>query len=142
MKDAYADSDILIVSACRTPIGRFCGSLASVPTHELGGRAISECIKMVRKILSGRQSILCIKALPTQDWFTWLLIGVNFIGSDLLLILVLLLRELSRYYHRCAAHKCRPRSSHSCLSLLGVLEDTQLGESWLIGMPIPNCFFN
>ncbi len=61
MKDAYADSDILIVSACRTPIGRFCGSLASVPTHELGGRAISECIKMVRKFLSGRQSILCMK---------------------------------------------------------------------------------
>uniref|UniRef100_A0A5K3F7P7 Acetyl-CoA acetyltransferase, cytosolic n=1 Tax=Mesocestoides corti TaxID=53468 RepID=A0A5K3F7P7_MESCO len=45
MKYEYAESDIIIVSACRTPIGRFCGSLASVPTHELGGRVISECIK-------------------------------------------------------------------------------------------------
>ncbi|KAL5109670.1 Acetyl-CoA acetyltransferase cytosolic [Taenia crassiceps] len=47
----YADSDILIVSACRTPIGRFCGSLASIPTHELGGCVISECIKRASKQL-------------------------------------------------------------------------------------------
>ncbi|VDM22310.1 unnamed protein product [Hydatigera taeniaeformis] len=53
MKGEYADSDILIVSACRTPIGRFCGSLASVPTHELGGCVISECIKRASKQFVG-----------------------------------------------------------------------------------------
>nr|CDS31564.1 acetyl coenzyme A acetyltransferase cytosolic [Hymenolepis microstoma] len=49
MAEGYADSDILIVSACRTPIGRFCGSLASIATHELGGTVISECIKRASK---------------------------------------------------------------------------------------------
>ncbi|KAM3179272.1 hypothetical protein ACTXT7_000945 [Hymenolepis weldensis] len=49
MTDGYADSDILIISACRTPIGRFCGSLAGIPTHELGGTVISECIKRASK---------------------------------------------------------------------------------------------
>ncbi|VDN97001.1 unnamed protein product [Rodentolepis nana] len=49
MPDGYADSDVLIVSACRTPIGRFCGCLASIATHELGGTVISECIKRASK---------------------------------------------------------------------------------------------
>ncbi|KAM7537830.1 hypothetical protein Aperf_G00000074818 [Anoplocephala perfoliata] len=53
MKSGYADSDILIVSACRTPIGRFCGGLASIPTHELGGAVISECIKRASKQFFG-----------------------------------------------------------------------------------------
>lgn len=47
MTGDYADSDILIISACRTPIGRFCGSLASIPTHKLGATVISECIRRV-----------------------------------------------------------------------------------------------
>ncbi|CDS42072.1 acetyl coenzyme A acetyltransferase cytosolic [Echinococcus multilocularis] len=54
MKGGYADSDILIVSACRTPIGRFCGRLASIPTHELGGCVISECIKRASKQFVGQ----------------------------------------------------------------------------------------
>ena len=47
MEEAYSDSDVLIISACRTPIGRFCGGLASVAAHELGANVISECIKRV-----------------------------------------------------------------------------------------------
>ena len=34
------DEDIVIVSAARTPVGSFNGTLSSVPAHELGEVAI------------------------------------------------------------------------------------------------------
>jgi len=38
-------SDVVIVSAARTPIGAFLGGLATVPAHELGATAISAALK-------------------------------------------------------------------------------------------------
>lgn len=69
MKGGYADSDILIVSACRTPIGRFCGSLASIPTHELGGCVISECIKRVSSLCTIPSRL---KFVVAAGWLTLL----------------------------------------------------------------------
>jgi acetyl-CoA C-acetyltransferase len=37
--------DIVIVSAARTPVGAFNGSLSSLPAHELGKAAIQEALK-------------------------------------------------------------------------------------------------
>jgi acetyl-CoA C-acetyltransferase len=38
-------SDIVIVSAIRTPIGRLCGSLGSLPAHQLGQKVIAEALR-------------------------------------------------------------------------------------------------
>jgi acetyl-CoA C-acetyltransferase len=38
-------SDIVIVSALRTPIGRLCGSLGSLPAHRLGQKVIAEALR-------------------------------------------------------------------------------------------------
>ena len=40
-----SDTDAVIVSAARTPIGSFLGALATVPAHELGAVAIVEALK-------------------------------------------------------------------------------------------------
>ena len=40
-----SDTDAVIVSAARTPIGSFLGALATVPAHELGTVAIVEALK-------------------------------------------------------------------------------------------------
>ena len=37
--------DIVIVSAARTPVGSFNGSLSSLPAHELGKVAIEAALK-------------------------------------------------------------------------------------------------
>lgn len=39
---------IVIVSAARTPVGSFTGSLSSLPAHELGSAAIKEALKRAR----------------------------------------------------------------------------------------------
>ncbi|MCB1883645.1 MAG: acetyl-CoA C-acetyltransferase [Geminicoccaceae bacterium] len=41
-------SDIVIVSAARTPVGAFNGSLGTVPAHDLGKTAISEALKRAK----------------------------------------------------------------------------------------------
>uniref|UniRef100_A0A0X3Q0T7 Acetyl-CoA acetyltransferase, cytosolic n=1 Tax=Schistocephalus solidus TaxID=70667 RepID=A0A0X3Q0T7_SCHSO len=45
MKESYSPTDVLVIAGCRTPMGRFCGSLACLSAHELGGHAIAGCIK-------------------------------------------------------------------------------------------------
>ncbi len=40
----YADNDVLIVAAARTPFGRFGGGLSSLPAVDLGARVISEVV--------------------------------------------------------------------------------------------------
>jgi len=40
-----SDTDAVIVSAARTPLGSFLGALATVPAHELGAVAIVEALK-------------------------------------------------------------------------------------------------
>lgn len=40
MTSHMLDTDVLIVGYCRTPMGSFNGSLSSVPSVELGARAI------------------------------------------------------------------------------------------------------
>lgn len=42
---ANAPNDPVILSACRTPIGTFLGSLSSLRAHELGAIAIAEAVK-------------------------------------------------------------------------------------------------
>jgi acetyl-CoA C-acetyltransferase len=42
---SYLMSDIVIVSAARTPVGSFNGALASLPAHELGSIAISAAVE-------------------------------------------------------------------------------------------------
>ena len=37
--------DVVIVSACRTPIGKLMGGLASIPAGQLGGHAVKEAVK-------------------------------------------------------------------------------------------------
>ena len=37
--------DVVIVSACRTPVGRFLGTLAEIPAVKLGGVAIAEAVR-------------------------------------------------------------------------------------------------
>lgn len=44
MEEQYDSTDVLIVAACRTPIGRFCGGFGSLAAHELGGRVIEACL--------------------------------------------------------------------------------------------------
>lgn len=46
-------SDIVAISACRTPMGRFGGTLKSVATYDLGAVAVKEALK--RANLSGEQ---------------------------------------------------------------------------------------
>jgi acetyl-CoA C-acetyltransferase len=41
-------SDIVIVSAARTPIGKLGGALSSLPAHQLGAAAIGEALKRAR----------------------------------------------------------------------------------------------
>ena len=38
-------SPVVIVSAKRSAIGSFCGSLSSVPAHEIGSQVIKDLIK-------------------------------------------------------------------------------------------------
>ena len=38
-------TDVVIVSAARTPVGAFNGALASLPAHELGKTAIGAAIE-------------------------------------------------------------------------------------------------
>ena len=45
--------DIVIVSAARTPVGAFNGSLSALPAHELGKVAIQEALK--RAGVEGKQ---------------------------------------------------------------------------------------
>ena len=42
---SYAESDVVIVSAARTPIGSFNGSLSSVAASELGRIAVAEVLR-------------------------------------------------------------------------------------------------
>ena len=37
--------EVVILSACRTPVGRFLGSLSSVPATRLGAIAIAEALR-------------------------------------------------------------------------------------------------
>jgi len=46
-------SDIVAISACRTPMGRFGGTLKTVPAYDLGAVAVKEALK--RANLSGEQ---------------------------------------------------------------------------------------
>lgn len=46
-------NDIVIISACRTPMGRFGGTLRDIPSYELGAVVIREALK--RASLSGEQ---------------------------------------------------------------------------------------
>ncbi|TMK32055.1 MAG: acetyl-CoA C-acetyltransferase, partial [Alphaproteobacteria bacterium] len=39
------DTDIVIASAARTPVGAFNGGLASLPAHKLGEVAIAEVLR-------------------------------------------------------------------------------------------------
>jgi len=39
------DSDAVIVSACRTPLGTFQGGLSKIPATELGAVVIKEAVK-------------------------------------------------------------------------------------------------
>src|SRR4030095_13895311 len=41
-------SDVVIVSAARTPVGSFNGALASLPAHELGKIAITAAVERAR----------------------------------------------------------------------------------------------
>ena len=43
-----ANTDVVIVSAARTPVGAFGGSLSTLPAHELGKIAIVEALKRAR----------------------------------------------------------------------------------------------
>jgi len=43
-----SDSDAVIVSACRTPLGSFQGGLSKIPATELGAIVIKESIKRSR----------------------------------------------------------------------------------------------
>jgi len=43
-----ANTDVVIVSAARTPIGAFSGALATLPAHELGKIAIAEALKRAK----------------------------------------------------------------------------------------------
>jgi acetyl-CoA C-acetyltransferase len=43
-----ANTDVVIVSAARTPIGAFSGALSSLPAHELGKIAIVEALKRAK----------------------------------------------------------------------------------------------
>jgi len=43
-----ANTDVVIVSAARTPIGAFSGALATLPAHELGKIAIVEALKRAK----------------------------------------------------------------------------------------------
>ncbi len=39
--------NVVITSACRTPVGSFNGSLGSVPAHELGAASIKDCLARI-----------------------------------------------------------------------------------------------
>ena len=41
---AYSDNDIVIISAVRTPIGKFQGSLSDIPAPKLGAIAVKEAV--------------------------------------------------------------------------------------------------
>ena len=47
-----ADTDIVIVSAQRTPVGSFNGALASLPAHELGRIAIQSAVEKANELLA------------------------------------------------------------------------------------------
>lgn len=47
------DNDIVVISACRTPMGKFGGSLKDIPSFDLGAIVVRESLK--RAVLSGDQ---------------------------------------------------------------------------------------
>ena len=38
-------NDIVVISGARTPMGRFGGTLKSIPAYDLGGIAVAEALK-------------------------------------------------------------------------------------------------
>lgn len=48
MATSKTDKEVFVVSAARTPIGSFCGALASVPAQELGATAIRAVVEKAR----------------------------------------------------------------------------------------------
>ena len=53
-----ANGQVFIVSAARTPIGKFGGSLADVPATTLGGIAISAAVERAG-VAGGTRSMKC-----------------------------------------------------------------------------------
>jgi acetyl-CoA C-acetyltransferase len=45
---AYSDNDIVIISAVRTPIGKFQGSLSDIPAPKLGAIAVKEAVSRAK----------------------------------------------------------------------------------------------
>ena len=45
---AYSDNDIVIISAVRTPIGKFQGSLSDIPAPKLGALAVKEAVSRAK----------------------------------------------------------------------------------------------
>jgi acetyl-CoA C-acetyltransferase len=45
---AYSDNDIVIISAVRTPIGKFQGSLSEIPAPKLGAIAVKEAVSRAK----------------------------------------------------------------------------------------------
>jgi acetyl-CoA C-acetyltransferase len=65
--------DVVIVSAARTPIGSFLGSLSSVPAPKLGATAIKGALEkinlspdLVDEVLMGNVVLLSIKFVPLE----------------------------------------------------------------------------
>lgn len=50
-----ARESVVIVSACRTPVGSFLGSLSSLPAHQLGEIVIREALQV--RIVSCRDMV-------------------------------------------------------------------------------------
>ncbi len=44
-RESFLSRETVILSACRTPVGRFLGALSDVPAVKLGGIAIAEAVK-------------------------------------------------------------------------------------------------
>nr|NIO69077.1 acetyl-CoA C-acetyltransferase [Anaerolineae bacterium] len=42
--------EVVIVSACRTPVGRFLGGLSTTPAPRLGAVAVQEAVKRAGKV--------------------------------------------------------------------------------------------
>ena len=63
---AKADS-VVIVSACRTAVGTFQGTLSALPAHALGEIAVREALKVWIKTLAKEHRIYIFETSSTRS---------------------------------------------------------------------------
>ena len=61
-------TDIVIVSAARTPVGSFNGALASLPAHELGRIAIQAAVERAGIAASDVDEVIMGQVLQAGPW--------------------------------------------------------------------------